>query len=95
MKEYRLAAWPDLGHPYRAIAYRRLLSDMSHRHVSLPQLVASSGLRRQDVLQLIELLDARGLINERRRPLPDALFGSLGPLLAWLRRTLRQIVRGD
>mgnify|MGYP000967460143 CR=1 FL=1 len=95
MKEYRLAAWPDLGHPYRAIAYRRLLSDMSHRHVSLPQLVASSGLRRQDVLNLIELLNARGLIHERRCALPDALFGSLGPLLAWVRSTVRRMVQGD
>ena len=42
MKEHRLAAWPDLGPQHRRTAYRRLLSDMSQRHVSLAELCARS-----------------------------------------------------
>ena len=88
MKEYRLAAWPDLGSTYHRTAYRRMLSDMSHRHVSLPQLAATSGLGRHEVRQFIEMLDAHGLISQREGAEPDSLFGSLRPLGGWLRRAL-------
>ena len=43
MKEYRLAAWPQLRPPFDKIAYRRMLSDMSHRYMTLAQLVGDSG----------------------------------------------------
>ena len=88
MKEYRLAAWPQLRAPFDRIAYRRMLSDMSHRHVTLAQLSASSGIRRQEVRQFIEMLDARGMIAQRDASLPDSLFGSLRPLGGWLKRAL-------
>ena len=64
-----------------------MLSDMSHRHVTLTQLAESSGIRRQEVRVFIEMLDAQGLIAEREAATPDSLFGSLRPLGGWLRRT--------
>lgn len=88
MKEYRLAAWPQLRAPFDRIAYRRMLSDMSHRHVTLAQLSAASGIRRQEVRQFIEMLDARGMIAQREASMPDSLFGSLRPLGGWLKRAL-------
>ena len=39
MKEYRLAAWPQLRAPFDRMAHRRMLSDMSQRHMTLAQLV--------------------------------------------------------
>jgi hypothetical protein len=88
MKEYRLAAWPDLRPPYHGMAYHRMISDMSHRHVTLAQLVDKSGLRRHQVRQFLEMLDGRGLLVERDRSAPDSVFGSLRPLGGWLRRAL-------
>ncbi|MDP3820323.1 MAG: hypothetical protein Q8R33_02505 [Burkholderiales bacterium] len=88
MKEYRLAAWPELNAPFDRTAFRRMLSDMSHRHMSLTQLVGASGIRRQEVRQFIEMLDARGMILQRDSTVPDSLFGSLRPLGGWLRRAM-------
>lgn len=88
MKEYRLAAWPQLRPPFDKIAYRRMLSDMSHRHMSLAQLADCSGVRRHEVRSFIEMLEARGLIAHREAAAPESLFGSLGPLGGWLRRAL-------
>lgn len=88
MKEYRLSAWPELGASYERMAYRRMLSDMSQRHVTLAQLRSRSGLPRHEVTEFLALLAYRGLITEReaaRLPLPI----SLAPLGLWLRRTLR------
>ena len=88
MKEFRLAAWPDLAAPYHRTAYRRMLSDMSHSHVSLSQLAASSGLSRHEVRQFIEMLDGHGLVSQRDALEADSIFGSLRPLGGWLRRAL-------
>jgi len=88
MKEYRLAAWPQLRAPFDKIAYRRMLSDMSHRHMTLAQLAECSGIRRHEVRSFIDMLEARGLIAQREATSPDSLFGSLRPLGGWLRRAL-------
>ena len=88
MKEYRLVAWPQLRPPFDRIAYRRMLSDMSHRHMSVTQLAECSGIRRHEVRAFLEMLDARELIAERDAAVPDSLFGSLRPLGGWLRRAL-------
>ncbi|HEY9240070.1 MAG TPA: hypothetical protein VIP10_14600, partial [Burkholderiaceae bacterium] len=88
MKEYRLVAWPQLRPPFDRIAYRRMLSDMSHRHMSVAQLAGCSGLRRHDVRAFVEMLEARDLIAERDAAAPDSLFDSLRPLGGWLRRAL-------
>lgn len=87
MKEYRLAAWPQLRPPFDRIAYRRMLSDMSHRHLTIAQLVESSGIRRQEVRAFIDMLETRELLVEREAPAVDSLFGSLRPFGGWLRRT--------
>ena len=86
MKEYRLTGWPQLPAPFDRTAYRRMLSDMSHRHVTLAQLGESSGVRRQQVRAFIEMLEADGLVVERDAAAPDSLFDSLRPLGGWLRR---------
>ena len=86
MKEYRLSGWPKLPAPFDRIAYRRMLSDMSHRHVTLAQLGESSGVRRQQVRAFIEMLEADGLVLKREAATPDSLFGGLRPLGGWLRR---------
>ena len=88
MKEYRLAAWPELSAPFDRTAFRRMLSDMSHRHLSLAQLVDASGIRRQEVRDFIDMLVARGVISQRDSIVPDSLFGSLRPLGGWLRRAM-------
>jgi hypothetical protein len=88
MKEYRLVAWPQLRSPFDRIAYRRMLSDMSHRHMTLSQLIECSGIRRHEVRSFIEMLETRGLIAQREGVVPDSLFGSLRPLGGWLRRAL-------
>ena len=87
MKEYKLTAWPDLPAPYHRIVYRRMLSDMSHRHMSVAQLVQSSGAHKLDVRMFIQMLDERGLLHERGGE-PDSIFDSLRPLGAWFMRTI-------
>ena len=88
MKEYRLAAWPQLRPPFDKIAYRRMLSDMSHRHMSVAQLAACSGIRRKEVQQFLDMLDGRGLLAERDLFATDSVFDSLRPLGGWIRRAL-------
>ncbi|MBC8055936.1 MAG: hypothetical protein H7Y61_05110 [Rhizobiales bacterium] len=88
MKEYRLVAWPQLRPPFDRIAYRRMLSDMSHRHMTLAQLVESSSIRRHEVRAFLDMLEARHLLAEREAPATESLFGSLRPLGGWLRRAL-------
>lgn len=85
MKEYRLAAWPDLDAFHNRIAYRRMLSDMSQRHVSLAQLVSRSGLPRQEVTRFLGQLEARGLVNQREGSATEQFFH---PLRSWLKRAL-------
>ena len=94
MKTYRLAAWPQLRPPFDKIAYRRMLSDMSQRHVSVAQLVDTSGLRRSEVRQFLDMLGAEHLLSERERVEPDSLFGSLRPLGGWLRRAFVDVRHG-
>jgi hypothetical protein len=88
MKEYRLAAWPDLTPPFDRTAYRRMASDMSHRFVSLEQLADSSGLNRNEVRAFIAMLDAQRLLTERDSLSSESQFWSLRPLGGWLRRTI-------
>jgi hypothetical protein len=88
MKEYRLTAWPELASAFQSTPYRRMLSDLSHRYLSVPQLAEASGLRRGEVRVFIEMLDARGLLIERESLVPDSLFWSLRPLGGWLRRAM-------
>ena len=88
MKEYRLLAWPQLRAPFDRIAYRRMLTDMSHRYMTMAQLAECSGIRRHDVRAFLDMLEARHLIAQRETVAPDSFFGSLRPLGGWLRRAL-------
>jgi hypothetical protein len=87
MKEYKLAAWPDLPAPYHRTVYRRMLSDMSHRYMSIPQLVLSSGATRIEVRTFLQMLGERELLREREGE-PDSIFDSLRPIGDWFRRTI-------
>ena len=87
MKEYKLAAWPDLPAPYHRTVYRRMLSDMSHRFMSMPQLVLSSGATKLEVRTFLQMLGERDLLREREGE-PDSIFDSLRPIGEWFRRTI-------
>lgn len=83
MKEFKLTAWPELPAPYQRIAYRRMLSDMSHRFVTAQQLCGSSGASKLEVRVFLQMLSERGLLRERDH---EETQGLLGPLGGWLRR---------
>ena len=90
MKEYRLVAWPELQQPFDRTAYRRMLSDMLHRYMSVAQLVSCSGLKRHEVIAFIEGLEVRGLLSDRGAEAtePDSVFDSLRPIGGWIRNAL-------
>jgi hypothetical protein len=86
MKEYKLAAWPDLPSTFHRTSYRRMLSDMSHRHVTVQQLMTGSSATRMEVRLFLQMLAERGLLREREvLRADDSLFGALGP---WFRRAI-------
>lgn len=88
MKEYRLVAWAELPAPYHRMAYRRMLTDLSHRFVSVSQLVSASGLRRNEVRDFLDMLDGRELLVDRNLAANDSVFDSLRPLGGWIRKAL-------
>jgi hypothetical protein len=85
MKEFKLSAWPELPTPYHRTAYRRMLSDMSHRFVSMQQLADASGASKLDVRSFLNMLKDRGLLRERVAEAPPSIFGPIG---GWLRKAL-------
>jgi hypothetical protein len=88
MKEYRLLAWAELPAPYHRMAYRRMLNDLSQRFMTVPQLAACCGLRRNEVRQFLDMLEARDLIETRDLFNHDSVFDSLRPLGGWIRKAL-------
>lgn len=86
MKEYKLAAWPDLPAAYQRTAFRRMLSDMSQRHLTVPQLMSGSGASRLEVRLLLQLLAERGLLRERAAD--GSGWGPLRPIGGWIRRAI-------
>lgn len=85
MKQYKLAAWPDLPAGFHRTAYRRMLHQMSHRHVSVRQLMDESGLARSAVMQFLDTLSERELLDERNHAAPPSAFGKLLPMALWRR----------
>lgn len=67
MKEYRLTAWPELPPPFNKMAFRRLASDMSQRHLAPAELAARSGLAPAEVQRFLESLARQGLLDEREQ----------------------------
>ena len=51
--------------PYHRTVYRRMLSDMSHRYMSVQQLVLSSGATKQEVRLFMQMLSERDLLCDR------------------------------
>ena len=94
MKEFKLIAWPELPAAFQRTAYRRMLSDMSHRYMTLPQLAGSSGLTRSEVRTFLELLQASALLRERESGVRDSLFDTLAPIGGWIRRALTSEIGG-
>lgn len=86
MKQYKLAAWPDLPSAFQGMPYRRMLHQMSQRFVSVPQLMHESGLARSAVVRFLRQLGERSLLAHREHGEPDSMFGTRSPM-AWLRRT--------
>jgi hypothetical protein len=84
MKEYKLSAWPDLPSSYHRTSYRRMLSDMSHRYVTVPQLMTGSGASRLEVRTFLQMLGERGLLLERDAERNSTTLGD------WLRRALHR-----
>jgi hypothetical protein len=83
MKEYRLTTWTELPEPFDKTTYRRMLTDMSQRHVSIAQLVISTGIRRAEVQRFIDLLESRGVLAQRDQFERDS---SARPFGGWLRK---------
>ena len=95
MKEFKLTAWPDLPAPYQRIAYRRMLSDMSHRYMSLSQLMSASGLARNEVRAFLDMLQARELLRDREvMGAPDSIFDTLAPIGGWIHRMFTAEIGG-
>jgi hypothetical protein len=87
MKEYKLTAWPELPAPYHRTVYRRMLSDMSHRYMSVAQLMLSSGGSKVEVRTFLKMLGESELLQEREGE-PDSFIESLRPIGDWFRRTI-------
>jgi hypothetical protein len=83
MKEYKLLSWPDLPAEFRRTGFRRLLSELSQRHMSEAMLMKRDGLKPADVRALLAYLDQLGLL-ETRQAAPAA--GWRPALTGWLRR---------
>jgi hypothetical protein len=85
MKQYKLAAWPELPPTYHRTVYRRMLSDMSHRYMSLSALVLSSGATKIEVRQFLQSLDELGVLVDRESESDSFYDTTLRPVGDWLR----------
>ena len=92
MKQFKLVSWPDLPASYQRTAYRRMLSDMSQRYMSLSQLTSSSGLPRQEVRAFLDTLGSLELLRERDIDMSASLVEHVvAPMGARIRRFLTSI----
>jgi hypothetical protein len=85
MKQYKLAAWPELPATYHRTVYRRMLSDMSHRYMSLSALVMSSGATKLEVRQFLQSLEELGVLVECESDSDSFYDTTLRPVGDWLR----------
>lgn len=84
MKEYKLRSWPDLPPEFRRMAFRRLLSEMSQRHVPESMLLHRDGVKTSEVRSLLQFLAEYGLVDARKAPFSTARWRPA--LASWLRR---------
>ena len=94
MKEYRLASWPELPAHFRHAGHRRVLSDMSQRHMTLAQLSEASGLKRLEVTHFIEFLEAGGHVTGRTATIEPLLSRTMRQVGNWFRRALVTVQGG-
>ncbi len=89
MKEYKLAAWPELPPTFHRTVYRRMLSDMSHRYMSVSALIDSSGATKVEVRQFLQALDELGVLADREGESDSFYDTTLRPVGDWLRTVFR------
>ena len=87
MKEYRLLAWPEHAAEFQRTAYRRVLSEMSSRYMSVAQLAEVSGLKKPEVRAFLAMLEGKGLLGERDSSAHDSALDAPGAW-GWLRRAI-------
>jgi len=85
MKQYKLLAWPELPAAYHRTVYRRMLSDLSHRYMSVSALVLSSGATRPEVRQFVQMLESKGLLVDREDDSDSFFDTTIRPMGDWLR----------
>ena len=85
MKQYKLAAWPELPAAYHRTVYRRMLSDMSHRYMSISSLMLSSGGSKVEVRQFLQTLDEMGVLVDREDESDSFFDTTIRPVGEWLR----------
>jgi hypothetical protein len=84
MKEYKLLSWPDLPAEFRRTGFRRLLSDLSQRHISEASLLKRDGIKPAEVRALLQFLASRKVLDVRES---GPRGGKWGPSLGdWFRR---------
>jgi hypothetical protein len=93
MHEFRLSGWPSLPSSFDRLGFSRALSQLSHRYLTVDELVRASGLSRGQVEDLLEQLEAQACVVVRpvpgvagRGPLSrvaSALARSLGVFPSW------------
>lgn len=84
MKEYKLLSWPDLPAEFRRTGFRRLLSDLSQRHLCESALLKREGVKPAEVRALLKFLARCGVLEVRQaEPVPSKWRPDLA---AWLRR---------
>ncbi|MGM9489435.1 hypothetical protein [Ideonella sp. YS5] len=76
-------SWPDLPAEFRRTAFRRLLSEMSQRHLTEALMVKRDGLKAAEVRALLQLLASRNVLDVRET---TARRGWRPVLAGWLRR---------
>ena len=87
MKEYKLTAWPDLPTEFRRTAYRRMVSELSQRHVTEPHLQKCSGVSHAEVRSLLDHLGGRGMLDARdAQPVKPSGWRVVWPLQLLQRR---------
>lgn len=84
MKTYKLKAWPDLPPAFRRMGHRRVLNQLSQRHVGEGELTRESGLPPQDLHLLLTHLTGHGLLDVRDAPPPARRARTEGGWIRWV-----------
>lgn len=64
MKTYRLLSWPDLPSEFQRMPFRRALTELSAREVGVDSLMSTCGLKRSELVALLERLEDQELLVE-------------------------------